>query len=55
VWSHKIITAHAEAMKQGKGVAVFEGKLIEGLHVENAERIVSMAAAIEARHEALSA
>jgi citrate lyase subunit beta/citryl-CoA lyase len=55
VWSRKIITAHAEAMKQGKGVAVFEGKLIEGLHVENAERIVSMAAAIEARHEALSA
>lgn len=55
VWSRKIITAHAEAMKQGRGVAVFEGKLIEGLHVENAERIVSMAAAIEARHEALSA
>jgi citrate lyase subunit beta/citryl-CoA lyase len=55
VWSRKIITAHAQAMKQGKGVAVFEGKLIEGLHVENAERIVSMAAAIEARQEALSA
>ena len=54
-WSHKIIAAHAEAMKQGKGVAVFEGKLIENLHVENAERIVSMAAAIEARQEALSA
>lgn len=55
VWSRKIIIAHAEAMKQGKGVAVFEGKLIENLHVENAERIVSMAAAIDARQEAMSA
>lgn len=45
-WSHKIIAAHAEAMAQGKGVAVFEGKLIEALHVENANRIVSLSAAI---------
>jgi len=41
-WSHKIIKAHAEAVAQGKGVAVFEGKLIENLHVENAKRIVAM-------------
>lgn len=42
-WSHKIIKAHAEAVAEGKGVAVFEGKLIENLHVENAKRIVMMA------------
>ena len=41
-WSHKIIKAHAAAVAQGKGVAVFEGKLIENLHVENATRIVAM-------------
>jgi citrate lyase subunit beta/citryl-CoA lyase len=54
-WSRKIIVAHAEAMKQGKGVAVYEGKLIENLHVENAQRMVAMAAAIEARQEPLDA
>lgn len=41
-WSHKIIVAHAEAVAQGKGVAVYEGKLIENLHVENAKRIVAL-------------
>ena len=49
-WSHKIITAHAAAMKEGKGVAVYEGKLIENLHVENAQRIVAMSKAIRARN-----
>jgi citrate lyase subunit beta/citryl-CoA lyase len=48
-WSHKIIDAHAAAMAEGKGVAVYEGKLIENLHVENAHRIVALAAAIEQR------
>jgi citrate lyase subunit beta/citryl-CoA lyase len=48
-WSKKIITAHAEAMKQGKGVAVYEGKLIENLHVENARRIVALSESIAAR------
>lgn len=49
VWSHKIIAAHAAAVLEGKGVAVLEGKLIENLHVENAKRIVAMAAAIAER------
>lgn len=48
-WSHKIIAAHAAAMAEGKGVAVFEGKLIENLHVENAKRIVAMAEAVAER------
>ncbi|MBY0429945.1 MAG: CoA ester lyase, partial [Rhodospirillales bacterium] len=47
-WSRRIIAAHAEAVAQGKGVVVVEGKLIENLHVENARRIVSLAEAIEA-------
>jgi citrate lyase subunit beta/citryl-CoA lyase len=48
-WSHKIIAAHAAAVAEGKGVALFEGKLIENLHVENAHRIVAMAEAIAER------
>jgi citrate lyase subunit beta/citryl-CoA lyase len=49
-WSRKIIEAHAAAVAEGKGVAVYEGKLIENLHVENAQRMVALAAAIEARN-----
>ena len=45
-WSKTIIAAHAEAEKEGKGVIVVEGKLIENLHVENALRLVAMAEAI---------
>jgi len=47
-WSRRIIAAHAEAVKEGKGVVLVDGKLIENLHVENARRLVSMAEAIEA-------
>ncbi len=45
-WSHKIIAAHAEATAAGQGVVVVEGKLVENLHVEAAERLVALAAAI---------
>jgi len=45
-WSHKIITAHAEATAAGQGVVVVDGKLIENLHVENAKRLVALAEAI---------
>ncbi|MCH7956254.1 MAG: CoA ester lyase, partial [Proteobacteria bacterium] len=38
--------AHAEAEKEGKGIVVVDGKLIENLHVLNAERLVAMAEAI---------
>jgi citrate lyase subunit beta/citryl-CoA lyase len=48
-WSKKIIAVHAEAEKEGKGVIVVEGKLIENLHVENARRLVAMAEAIADR------
>jgi len=46
-FSRKIIGAHEEAAGAGKGVVVVDGKLIENLHVENAQRLVAMAEAIE--------
>ena len=45
-WSKRIIEAHAEAKKAGKGVVLVDGKLIENLHVEGAKRLVAMAEAI---------
>ena len=44
--AHKIIAAHAAAAAEGKGVVVLDGKLIENLHVEAAQRTVALAAAI---------
>ena len=44
--AHKIIAAHAEAAAAGKGVVVLDGKLIENLHVEAAQRSVALAGAI---------
>ena len=46
-WSHKIIAAHAEAAAEGKGVVVVDGKLVENLHVENAQRLVALSEAIK--------
>jgi citrate lyase subunit beta/citryl-CoA lyase len=45
-WARKIITAHAEAEAQGKGVVLVDGKLIENLHVVGARRQVELADAI---------
>ena len=45
-WSRTIITGHAGAAKEGKGIVVVDGKLIEDLHVLNAKRVVAMAEAI---------
>ena len=53
-FSHKIIAAHADAQKEGKGVVVVDGKLIENLHVENAKRLVALDAAIKALEAAAS-
>ena len=44
--SHKIIAAFAEARSAGQGVVVVDGRMIENLHVANAERQVAMAEAI---------
>ena len=47
-WARKIIAAHAEAEKQGKGIVLVDGKLIENLHVIGARRMVALAEAIDA-------
>jgi len=47
--ARRIIAAHGEAERAGRGVAVLDGKLVEALHVENARRLVALAEAIAAR------
>jgi citrate lyase subunit beta/citryl-CoA lyase len=47
-FSRRIIAAHEAALAEGKGVVVVDGKLVEGLHVENARRLVALSEAIEA-------
>jgi citrate lyase subunit beta/citryl-CoA lyase len=51
-WSRRIIDAHGEAEKAGKGVLLVDGKLVENLHVEAAKRLVAMAEAISAMQSA---
>ncbi|HBT43601.1 MAG TPA: CoA ester lyase, partial [Rhodospirillaceae bacterium] len=48
----RIIEAHAEAEKAGKGVVLVDGKLIENLHVEGAKQMVAMADAITQMEQA---
>ncbi|MCB9958748.1 MAG: CoA ester lyase [Rhodospirillaceae bacterium] len=48
----KISVAHAQAQAEGKGVTVVDGKLIEYLHVQTAERVLAMARAVGALEEA---
>jgi citrate lyase subunit beta / citryl-CoA lyase len=47
-WSRRVIAAHAEAVAHGRGVVVLDGRLIENLHVEDAQRVVTLAEAIDA-------
>ena len=47
-WSRRIIAAHADALAQGHGVVVVDGRLIENLHVEDARRVVALTEGIEA-------
>src|SRR5262245_41171195 len=44
--ARKVIAAHAEATAQGKGVIVVDGRLVENLHVEEAQRLVALAEAV---------
>jgi citrate lyase subunit beta/citryl-CoA lyase len=44
--SHEIIAAFEQAKAQGKGVVVVNGRLVENLHVEEAQRLLALAAAI---------
>ena len=47
--ARRIIVAFDEAKAQGKGVATVDGRMIENLHVDNAQRAVAMADAIAKR------
>ena len=44
-----VLAAWAQAQAEGKGVAVLEGQLIENLHAQEAERVLSFAQAIAER------
>lgn len=44
--SRRMIDAHEKAIEKGEGVAVLDGKLVENLHVEDAKRILNIAALI---------
>lgn len=39
-WSRRVIAAHTEAEAAGKGVVLVDGKLIENLHVAEAQRVL---------------
>lgn len=47
-WSRRIIDAFEQARAEGKGVVTVDGKMIENLHVSNAQRILAL-------HEAITA
>ncbi|HSF93397.1 MAG TPA: CoA ester lyase [Thermohalobaculum sp.] len=46
--ARRYAAAFAEAEREGRGVTVVDGQLVENLHVENARRLIAMAEAIAA-------
>lgn len=46
--ARKIISAFEEASAEGRGVVTVDGRMIENLHVENAQRILALAEALAA-------
>lgn len=46
-WAHKITAAHKVALADGRGVTLVDGQLVEGLHVEEAQRLVKLAETIK--------
>ncbi len=53
-WARKITVAFAETAHQGKAVVLVDGELIENLHVQNANRLIALADAIEALQAAVA-
>lgn len=45
----RVIAAHAAALAAGQGVTIVDGRLVEALHVSDAERVVAMHRAIAER------
>ncbi len=52
--AQRIVAAHKEAAAHGKGVTLLDGRLVEVLHVREAERLLAHAAVIAAREAAVS-
>ena len=48
-FSRRVVEAHEEALANSSGVTVVDGKLVENLHVMEAERIIALAEAIASR------
>ena len=46
--AESFVKAYQEALAEGKAVAVVNGRIVENLHVENAERLLAQAEAIKA-------
>jgi citrate lyase subunit beta/citryl-CoA lyase len=51
-WARTVMAAHAKASAEGKGVVVVDGRLVENLHVEEAQRLMALADALAAPHAA---
>jgi len=47
--AQRIIAAFDDAVADGRGVVTVDGRMIENLHVDNARRVLAVAAAITAR------
>ncbi len=47
--ARELIATFDEAIRKGKGVVTYKGRMIENLHVDNARRVIAMADAIAAR------
>jgi citrate lyase subunit beta/citryl-CoA lyase len=41
--AHRLVEAHKEALATGKGITLVEGRLVESLHVREAERLIAEA------------
>jgi citrate lyase subunit beta/citryl-CoA lyase len=48
-WARRVVAGHAEAVAAGRGVTVVDGRLVEALHVAEAERVLGLAEAIARR------
>jgi len=48
-WAQRVLAAHAEARANGHGVVLLDGRLVENLHVEDAQRVLALADAIATR------
>lgn len=53
-WARRVMAVHAAARAEGKGVVLLDGRLIENLHVVEAERLIALSTAISRWSDASS-